>query len=566
MSYIFTGVQVSEDVAGAANTSRRAIRVATTAAITITTALNSGDIIDGVVLANNDRVLVKNQADTITNGIYVVGTTPIRTDDYSEGSSVGGTVLIITEGTTNADSMWLCASNPPNDVVGTNGLTFIQTTGTGIGYIVGPGSSTVNAVPRYNTSSGDSVANSGVLVDVSNNVTGIAAITTAGTATINSVVISTGNNITGVVGITASGAVNTGALGVTGNITVSGNVDGVDVSTIPTTFAGVATTKGDLLVYNGSAMARLAAGTNGQILIPDSTTTTGLTWTSIYKVIKSITTIQHTANSGVGGGSVSVATWNTRPLTTLTDSLGGTTLVASNGGLFITSNTLVIPAGNYYLDMNAAAFRVTATAPRIITLGLSQVTTITPNDASTLAQTGTGSYFDYNTTTVAYRFWFNVSGGNSAPASGGRTLASIAVLAADSAAIVAQKIAALIRPTIYAAISEYTATQVIINNTVQGLVTNASAGTSGFAISIQAGNSTSSTITQGLSGQTINNNNTSTLYSNLTAYITVAQTSIWRFQQYSGAIPSSNSTFALGYPVSLGTAELYANISITKYV
>lgn len=38
------------------------------------------------------------------------------------------------------------------------------------------------------------------------------------------------------------------------------------------------TTKGDLLVYNGSAYVRLPVGTNGQVLSADSTTATGLKW------------------------------------------------------------------------------------------------------------------------------------------------------------------------------------------------------------------------------------------------------------------------------------------------
>jgi hypothetical protein len=38
------------------------------------------------------------------------------------------------------------------------------------------------------------------------------------------------------------------------------------------------TTKGDLLVTSGSALNRLAVGTNGYVLTADSTATNGLTW------------------------------------------------------------------------------------------------------------------------------------------------------------------------------------------------------------------------------------------------------------------------------------------------
>ena len=61
---------------------KQAVRVATTGPITIATALNSGDVIDGITLANGDRVLVKDQAAPTANGIYIVGATPARSSDF----------------------------------------------------------------------------------------------------------------------------------------------------------------------------------------------------------------------------------------------------------------------------------------------------------------------------------------------------------------------------------------------------------------------------------------------------------------------------------------------------
>ena len=52
------------------------VRAATTANINIATALNANDTLDGVTLANGDRVLVKNQTSQGENGIYVVSATP----------------------------------------------------------------------------------------------------------------------------------------------------------------------------------------------------------------------------------------------------------------------------------------------------------------------------------------------------------------------------------------------------------------------------------------------------------------------------------------------------------
>lgn len=76
------------------------VRVATTANIAIATALNPGDTIDGVVLAENDRVLVKDQTTTKENGIWVVKAAPVRsTDADAAGELSGGTMVYVEAGT-----------------------------------------------------------------------------------------------------------------------------------------------------------------------------------------------------------------------------------------------------------------------------------------------------------------------------------------------------------------------------------------------------------------------------------------------------------------------------------
>ena len=88
---------------------KASVRAATTAQITISTALNATDVLDGVTLANGDRVLVKDQTDPIENGIYVVGATPARSSD---GLS-GGAFAFVEEGTANADTGWVVTTNGP---------------------------------------------------------------------------------------------------------------------------------------------------------------------------------------------------------------------------------------------------------------------------------------------------------------------------------------------------------------------------------------------------------------------------------------------------------------------
>src|SRR3990167_8472596 len=54
----------------AATFSNTDVRAATTANITIATALNNGDTLDGLTLADGELVLVKNQTTASQNGIY----------------------------------------------------------------------------------------------------------------------------------------------------------------------------------------------------------------------------------------------------------------------------------------------------------------------------------------------------------------------------------------------------------------------------------------------------------------------------------------------------------------
>jgi len=90
---------------------RTIVTAATTGNITIGTALNNGDTLDGVTLATNDLVLVKNQSNAEENGIYVVGSSPARDDLFDTYDEHPGSLIVVTEGTANADKIYLCTSN-----------------------------------------------------------------------------------------------------------------------------------------------------------------------------------------------------------------------------------------------------------------------------------------------------------------------------------------------------------------------------------------------------------------------------------------------------------------------
>ena len=101
-------------------------RSATTANISLTTDLQNGDTLDGVTLATDDKVLVKNQTTTSQNGIYVVvaSGTASRDPDFDTVAELAGQLTIIKEGTTNADTMWLCTTD--SGTIGVASITFTQ--------------------------------------------------------------------------------------------------------------------------------------------------------------------------------------------------------------------------------------------------------------------------------------------------------------------------------------------------------------------------------------------------------------------------------------------------------
>jgi len=92
--------------------------------------------IDGVALAVNDRVLVKNQATAARNGIYTVTTVGngstnwvlTRATDFNTASSTGvveGAFTVIEEGTALFGTLWIETGQGPF-TIGTTAITFTQ--------------------------------------------------------------------------------------------------------------------------------------------------------------------------------------------------------------------------------------------------------------------------------------------------------------------------------------------------------------------------------------------------------------------------------------------------------
>jgi hypothetical protein len=107
--------------------SRSIVTAATTANITIATALNNGDTLDGVTLSTGDLVLVKDQSTASQNGIYVVGASPARDDLFDTYDEHPGSLIVITEGTVNAEHIYICTSDEGGSLDSTN-ITWAKVT------------------------------------------------------------------------------------------------------------------------------------------------------------------------------------------------------------------------------------------------------------------------------------------------------------------------------------------------------------------------------------------------------------------------------------------------------
>jgi len=109
------------------------VLVATTANIT----LSGEQTIDGITTSSS-RVLVKNQTTQANNGIYVSSSGAwSRASDANTWNSLVSAFVFVEEGNTQADTGWVCTSDP-GGTLGVTAVTFVQFSGAGT-YTAGTG-------------------------------------------------------------------------------------------------------------------------------------------------------------------------------------------------------------------------------------------------------------------------------------------------------------------------------------------------------------------------------------------------------------------------------------------
>jgi len=105
---------------------------------TITGTSNGALSVDGVAVAVDDRILVKNQANAFENGMYVVTATGgasavfvlTRATDMNQDIEFPGSFEFVEEGTVNADNGYVVTTNLPI-TIGTTAITWTQFSGAG---------------------------------------------------------------------------------------------------------------------------------------------------------------------------------------------------------------------------------------------------------------------------------------------------------------------------------------------------------------------------------------------------------------------------------------------------
>lgn len=320
---------------------KQPVLAATTGNIT----LSGAQTIDTVPVVAGDRVLVKDQGTASQNGIYIVGTPWVRSDDANSWDELVSALVFVESGGL-AGSAWYCYSQPG----GTLGVTAVNWSNFQVAgaYFAGTGL-TLAANTFSITNTGVSAATYGsatttpaIAVNAQGQITSatnttitpaIGSITGLGTGVATALAINTGSVGSvlvngGPLGIPASGDFTSGsftwptfnqnttgtAAGLSTTLAIGSGGTGQTTASAAFNALSPITTTGDLIIGNGSNSAtRLGIGGNNTVLTSNGTTAS---WTSaagfmVYPgagIPNSTGSAWGTSYSTTGSGNVVLAT------------------------------------------------------------------------------------------------------------------------------------------------------------------------------------------------------------------------------------------------------------------
>jgi hypothetical protein len=290
-------------------TPKQSVRVATITSGTLATSFANASTIDGITLATNDRILIKNQVAPAENGIYIVNATgaPTRALDMDVWTEVPNAYVFVSVGT-QADTGWVCTSDA-GGTLGTTAITFVQFSGAG-SYSAGTGLTLTGT--QFSITAPISTTLGGTGLTAVGSPHQLLAMNGAGTALLYTNIAGTNISIDSSVAGTLT-LVNTGV------IATSGGTTGLTLTTTGTT--GLTATLGGTLVIANGGTGLATAPTTDQVLIG----TAGGAY--------SLSTL--TAGTGVGiTNSTGVLTINNTGIVSVAGDIGTTT------GLVLTANTV----------------------------------------------------------------------------------------------------------------------------------------------------------------------------------------------------------------------------------
>lgn len=391
---------------------------------TLTANANGALTVDGYTFTspadNGTRILIKNQAATLQNGVYTLSQAgdagnPFiltrATDFDTAGSGVDqidqGDFFLITSGTANANTSWV-QQTPLPITVGTTGIVFSQF-GAPITYSAGTGLTESPAYTFNIATTGVSAATYGSASQVS--VIGVNAqgqITTA----VNTSIAIDGNQITS--GTVGSSYISGSYTGITGVGTLTTGT--WNATTIAVGYGGTGLTtytNGDLIYASGSAtLSKLGIGTLGQVLtagasapqyVDQSTLSVGsaASATTAGSVTNSVT-----FNNG-GTGDASGTTFNGSAARTISYNTVG---APSTSGANATGTWNISISGNAATATTATSATSATTATNLAGGAASQIPYQTGSGTTAFLANGTAGQMLMSNGSSAPS-WNNVSGG-----------------------------------------------------------------------------------------------------------------------------------------------------------